>query len=153
MLYFRLIPVFEHIQNLKFIHLKLIKSMSYRSFFLQLGGVSIGTFLLILLMNQHPEFQPFQIFSYSSFIGFVLFSALMFFLSHRAALSADKNLFLQQVMGTTFLKMLLCIVVIVGYFELAAPTSKMYAVPFLVIYLIFTIFETYFMMKLSKLKK
>ena len=31
-------------------------------------------------------------------------------------------------------------------------SSKMYAIPFLIVYLIFTIFETYFMMKLSKLK-
>ena len=126
--------------------------MSYRSFFLQLGGVSLGTFLLLLLANQHPEFQPFQIFSYSSLIGFILFSSLMFFLTHRAALSSDKNLFLQQVMGTTFIKMLFCIMIIVGYFKLAAPSSKMYAIPFLAVYLIFTIFETYFMMKLSKIK-
>jgi len=126
--------------------------MSYRSFFLQLGGVSIGTFLFLFLMNLHPKFQPFQIFSYLSCIGFILFSSLMFFLTHRAALSPDKNLFLQQVMGTTFIKMLFCIVIIVGYFKLEEPSSKMYAVPFLAIYLIFTIFETYFMMKLSKLK-
>ena len=73
----------------------------------------------------------------------------MYFLSHRAALSSDKNLFLQQVLLTTFMKMGLCIIVIIGYFKLAHPSSKMYAIPFLMVYLIFTIFETYFMMKLS----
>jgi hypothetical protein len=51
------------------------------------------------------------------------------------------------------LKMALCLFVIVGYFKLAEPSSKMYAIPFLIVYLIFTIFETYFMMKLSKVKK
>ena len=126
--------------------------MNHRSFFLQLGAVSLGSFLLLFLMNQHPEFQPFQLFSYSSCIGFMLFSALMYFLAYRAALSADKNLFLQQVLGTAFLKMAACIFVIIGYLKLANPSSKMYAIPFLIIYLIFTIFETYFMMKLSKLK-
>ncbi len=126
--------------------------MSYRNFFTQLGGVSLGTFLLVFLINQIPQFQPFQVFSYLSCIGFILFSSLMFFLTHRAALSADKNLFLQQVMATTFIKMLFCIIIVIGYFKLAMPPTKMYAVPFLIIYLIFTIFETYFMMKLSKIK-
>lgn len=126
--------------------------MSHRNFFIQIGIVSLGTFVLLFLMNQSPHFQPFQIFSYTSLAVFVLLSIGMYLLSARAAVNSDKNLFLQQVLGTTFMKMLLCIVVIVGYFKLAEPPTKMYAVPFLIIYLIFTIFETYFMMKLSKIK-
>ncbi len=127
--------------------------MSHRNFFIQLGGVSLVTFILVFALSQYPQFQPFQVFSYISTVCFILFSLGMYFLSYRAALSPDKNLFLQQVLGTTFMKMFLCIVVIVGYFELTHPISKMYAVPFLIVYLIFTIFETYFMMKLSKIKK
>lgn len=128
------------------------KSMSHQIFLKQLGIISIGTFALIFLINQSSHFQPFQTFSYLSTLGFIMLSAGMYFLSARAAVNSDKNLFLQQVLGTTFMKMLLCIVVIVGYFKLAEPPSKMYAIPFLIVYLIFTIFETYFMMKLSKVK-
>lgn len=126
--------------------------MNHRIFFIQLGVISLVTFLLLFLLNQIPQFSPFQIFSYISCLGFILFSAGMYFLSYRAAMSSDKNLFLQQVLITTFMKMGLCIFIIIGYFKLAEPSSKMYAVPFLIVYLIFTIFETYFMMKLSKVK-
>lgn len=126
--------------------------MNHRNFFIQLGVISLGTFLILFFLNQLPQFAPFQTFSYISCLGFILFSALMYFLSYRAALSADKNFFLQQVMLTTFMKMAICIFVIIGYFKLAEPSSKMYAIPFLIVYLIFTIFETYFMMKLSKVK-
>lgn len=126
--------------------------MNHRNFFTQLTIVSIGTLIVLFLLHQLEHFSPFQSFSYGSLIGFIVLSAGMYFLSARAAVSSDKNLFLQQVLGTTFFKMLLCIIIIVGYGKLAEPPSKMYAIPFLAIYLIFTIFETYFMMKLSKVK-
>ena len=126
--------------------------MSHRNFFTYLTIVSIATTLGLVLLHQSPHFEPFQIFSYSSLLGFILLSIGMYFLSVRAIKSQDKNLFLQQVLATTFIKMLLCIVIIVGYFKLAEPSTKMYAIPFLIIYLIFTIFETYFMMKLNHVK-
>lgn len=127
--------------------------MSHRNFLTQLGAVSLFAFLLLFLLNLVPQFRTFQIFSYISCVGFILFSGMMYFLAERAARSADKNLFLQQVLLTTFMKMALCIFIIVGYFKLAAPETKMYAIPFLMIYLVFTIFETYFMMKLSNVKR
>ena len=126
--------------------------MSHRNFFIQIGLVSIGTVGLLFFLHQSEHFQAYSTFSYASLIGFILLSIGMYFLSLRAAKSRDKNLFLQQVLATTFMKMLLCIVIIVGYFKFAEPPSKMYAIPFLIIYLIFTIFETYFMMKLSNVK-
>ena len=126
--------------------------MKHRTFFIQLTTISVASILLIFFLNKIPQFAPFQTFSYISCISFILFSTLMYFLAYRAALSSDKNLFLQQVLLTTSAKMALCIFVIVGYFKLAEPPSKMYAIPFLIVYLIFTIFETYFMMKLSKIK-
>lgn len=126
--------------------------MKHRNFFTQLTIVSLISLLLLFFLNKLPQFAPFQAFSYLSCISFILFSVLMYFLAFRATSSSDKNLFLQQVLLTTSLKMVLCIFVIVGYFKLAEPSSKMYAIPFLIVYLIFTIFETYFMMKLSKVK-
>jgi hypothetical protein len=122
--------------------------MNHKNFLLQLTIISVISFLLLFLLNKLPQFAPFQAFSYLSCISFVLFSAMMYFLAARAAVSSDKN----QVLLTTSAKMALCIFVIVGYFKLAEPSSKMYAIPFLIVYLIFTIFETYFMMKLSKVK-
>ena len=73
----------------------------------------------------------------------------MYFIGHHSANSSNKNSFLQIVMATTFFKMILCAGLIVVYHKIVQPESKMYVVPFLLIYIIFTIFETYFMMKLS----
>ena len=123
--------------------------MNHRSFFTQLGIVSLGVIILIFALNLVPAFQIFQSLTWISFIFFLSLSVLMYFIGHHSANSSNKNSFLQIVMATTFLKMFLCIGLVVVYHTIAKPESNMFVVPFLLIYIIFTIFETYFMMKLS----
>lgn len=125
--------------------------MNHRQFFTQLGFVSLGIIVVIFLFNLIPAFQAFQSLSWISFGFFLVLSVLMYFVGHYAANSSDKNSFLQIVMATTFFKMVLCLAIIIVYAKFAQPESKLFILPFLAIYIIFTIFETYFMMKLSYL--
>ena len=125
--------------------------MNHRSFFIQLGFVSLGVIILIFALNLVPAFYTFQLLTWISFAFFLSLSVLMYFIGHSSANSSNKNSFLQIVMATTFLKMFLCIGLVIVYHTLAKPESNMFVVPFLLIYIIFTIFETYFMMKLSYL--
>ena len=126
--------------------------MNHRKFFTQLSFVSLGIIALIFLFNLIPVFQAFQLLSWVSFLFFLLLSVLMYFIGYYAANSSDKNSFLQIVMATTFFKMVLCLAIIIIYAKFAQPESKLFILPFLAIYIIFTVFETYFMMKLSYLK-
>ena len=123
--------------------------MDHSRFFTQLSFVSLGIIILIFALNLVPIFQTFQSLTWISFIFFLSLSVLMYFIGHTSANSSNKNSFLRIVMVTTFLKMFLCVGLIVIYQTIVKPESKMFVVPFLMIYIIFTIFETYFMMKLS----
>lgn len=123
--------------------------MNHRNFFTQLGFVSLGIIVLIFALNLVPTFQAFQSLTWISFIFLLFLTVLMYFIGHTSANSSNKNSFLQVVMATTFFKMFLCVGLVVVYQSIMEPESKMYVVPFLLIYIIFTIFETYFMMKLS----
>jgi len=126
--------------------------MSSRDFFTQLTIISLFTAVILFFLHRSEHFSPYQTLSYISLGGFILLTIGMYFMAHRAANGRDKNLFLQQVLGSTFLKMMITIMVIFAYQKFAEPPTKMYAIPFLIVYVIFTIFETYFMMKLSKVK-
>ena len=126
--------------------------MNHRKFFTQLSFVSLGIVVVIFLFNLIPAFQVFQLLSWISFFFFLALSVLMYFIGYFAANSSDKNSFLQIVMASTFFKMVLCLAIIISYAKIAEPESKLFVIPFLAIYIIFTIFETYFMMKLSYLK-
>lgn len=123
--------------------------MDHRKFFTQLGFVSLGIIILIFALNLVPIFQTFQSLTWISFIFFLSLSVLMYFIGHTSANSSNKNSFLQIVMATTFLKMFLCVGLVIVYHMITKPESNMFVVPLLLIYIIFTIFETYFMMKLS----
>ena len=126
--------------------------MNHRKFFTQLSFVSLGIIVVIFLFNLVPAFQAFQSLSWISFFFFLALSVLMYFIGHFAANSSDKNSFLQIVMASTFFKMVLCLAIIISYAKIAKPESKLFVIPFLTIYIIFTIFETYYMMKLSYIK-
>lgn len=125
--------------------------MSQRSFFIQLGGLSLVTAILLYFLNRQPQLQAYSALSWISLGAFVSLSVLMYLAGYRAAMSENKNDFTNAILGFTVAKMFLAILVLIGYTQLARPQDKLFIIPFFGIYLIYTIFETYFMMKLGRM--
>lgn len=82
---------------------------------------------------------------------FWVLSVLMFVFGNISVQAINKKLFTQLTIFFTFTKLLCSISCIVIYKSKMQPADKWFVVPFLLIYLIFTIFETYFMFKLSQM--
>jgi hypothetical protein len=82
---------------------------------------------------------------------FVVLSVLMFVLGNIAAKAINKKLFSQLTIFFTFTKLLCSVGSIVLYKFKIQPSDKWFVIPFLLVYLIFTIFETYFMFQLSQI--
>ena len=125
--------------------------MSQRSFFVQLGMLSFGAAILLFFLNCLPQLQAYSSLSWISLAAFAGLCILMYQAGYRAAMSDNKNDFTNAVLGFTVGKMFLAILVILGYSLLAQPPDKLFIIPFFAIYLIYTIFETYFMMKLGRM--
>lgn len=84
-------------------------------------------------------------------IGFFTILAIgVFYLSERAANMNSRTFFMQIVMINTMAKMFGSVALVIGYFSIAKPNSNKFIVPFLIVYLLYTIFDAYFMMKQSK---
>ncbi len=81
---------------------------------------------------------------------FALISLGIYFLSIKATQSSNKNQFLNVVIMNIFIKLIVSFIAIIAFVQMNAPTDKLYVLPFMVVYLIFTIFETYFLMKTAK---
>jgi hypothetical protein len=47
-------------------------------------------------------------------------------------------------------KMLVCVLIVAVYLKIVAPESKLFVLPFLVIYLIFTIFEVIVLERIAR---
>lgn len=125
--------------------------MSRQNFFKQLGALSIILVLVLFLLHSFAPFKAFSNLSWLSLALFILLSIGMYFGGFKAAMSDNKHTFTNAVLGFTIGKMFLSIIVILGYNELIKPESKLFIVPFFTIYVVFTVFETYFMMKLGKM--
>lgn len=87
-----------------------------------------------------------------SFLGliFMLVSSFVFFKAiYRSLNSTNKMAFIQIVMVNVFLKMAGILAIVVLYWKIAKPESKMIIIPFMIIYLVFSVVETIFTYKLA----
>ena len=99
-----------------------------------------------------PVLSPFIGFYLISIGFFFLLSLAMFFTSAKAAVSKDKNSFTRLIMVFTMVKLFLTVIIVVLYQRLAKPENVIFILPFFIIYIAFTVFETIFMTKLGKVE-
>lgn len=125
--------------------------MNQRRFFIELAVVSLVAILIVIGLQQLAFLKPYGLLAWLSLAFFMLVSLLMYYSGYRAAHSDNKNTFTNVVIGYTTAKMFLSVIIVLIYGKLAAPPDKFYILPFFAIYLIYTIFETRFMMKLGKM--
>ncbi len=126
--------------------------MTLRSFVSQLAALAVGVALLLILLHQLPQLGNNQSFSWISLSAFVVLSILMFVLGKWSAGDRNKSLFISMSILLGGSKMLLSVLLVIVYSKLMQPTSRAFVIPFFLVYLSFTIFETYFMMKLAQEK-
>lgn len=126
--------------------------MPNTTFYRQFMILVAATGVLLFFLNQLSLFQSFTIFSWICLAFFTLFTLFMFFIGKQTAQNRNKNLFTGAVLALTFGKIMLSFVVVFFYFKFGQPDSKAFLIPFFITYLVFTVYETYLMMKLGKQK-
>lgn len=128
--------------------------MTFQRFLMLLSGTSVGLIAINLaLQRTFISFQTHSGIAWWSLILFVVISGFMYGVGKIAAASPNRYLFNNIVIGFVILKMTFSIVMLMVYKKNYHPEGKMFLVPFFMAYLVFTIFETYFMMQLTQSKK
>ncbi|MEP6647004.1 MAG: hypothetical protein ABJC12_07935 [Saprospiraceae bacterium] len=128
--------------------------MSPKHFF---GGLAITGAIQIcislLLLWCIPSMKPHVGFVIVTILALIIFCITLFVAAKILARSSYTKLFIQMIMLAVFLKMLLCIALIIGYQKIFIPVNDSYIWPFLVIYLTSTIFEVIFLEKVGHEKQ
>ncbi|MCB0651219.1 MAG: hypothetical protein KDC85_08090 [Saprospiraceae bacterium] len=124
--------------------------MSLKTFFSKLLMTMVISVVFIFGMSFIPALQSFNSLGWTSILFFILWTLLMFFISRKAAQNENKNIFTNAILGFTFAKLFISAGIVYAYFKITEPESRFFLIPFFGVYLIYTIFETYFMMKLGK---
>lgn len=88
-----------------------------------------------------------------SILGMALFCVMMYAAARIAANSKLTRLYIQLIMIAVFMKMLVCLALIIGYKKLFAPSDNTFLWPFLIIYVSSTIYEVIFLDKVGRQKQ
>lgn len=127
--------------------------MTFQRFMAALITTAVGTALINYISQLFfPALQRFADIAWWSLGVFTVLSLLMYLAGKSAALSSNKYIFIQLIMVSIFFKMVAGVGVLLVYKKLFQPDSKLFVIPFFVVYLTFTIFETYFMTQLARMK-
>ena len=128
--------------------------MSLKHFFAGLAITSITQIsIILLLMLLFVPLQQHAGFVLVTIAAMILFCTLLFGAAKVYARSTFAKLYIQLIMLAVFLKMLLCIALIIGYQKGFAPPDISFIWPFLVIYLTSTIYEVIFLEKVGREKQ
>jgi hypothetical protein len=88
-----------------------------------------------------------------SLIFFVLLNSVMYHAGQYATAQTNIYLFSHVSLFFTVSKLLLGMLLVLAFWKRVHPQSKFFIIPFLGIYFVFVIFETYFMVKLARKSK
>jgi len=103
--------------------------------------------LFVPILNSHISF---------SIITIVLFTALslaVYYIGNHLSNSSNKYLYNNLIILNVMMKIVLSVTAIILYVKFMQPDNNWYLIIFVLIYILFTIFEVYFMTKQAKARK
>lgn len=128
--------------------------MNPKKFFTGLGiTVAVQCLLIFMLLFIVPVLRThsgFILLCMATMIGFCI---MMYAAARIAADSKLTRLYIQLIMIAVFLKMLVCLALVVGYKEGYDPADHSFIWPFLLIYVSSTVYEVIFLEKVGRQKK
>ncbi|MBK9339083.1 MAG: hypothetical protein IPM98_22120 [Lewinellaceae bacterium] len=128
--------------------------MTDKTFFTYLASVTAGTAaLLALLLLLLPPTRTHTGFAGAIMLLFVLICTGLYYAGKSAADSSSKLAFNNLVSASVFGKMLVAVAVLFVYQQAVQPDDSWFVGIFLLIYVVYTVFEVWFMTKLAKGKK
>lgn len=127
--------------------------MSSNRFFTTLIFITAGSLMLIFLTNFVTGLSPqILLISYFSVLFFTVFCIVFYLWGKKVADSNNPYTFNNVIVFSTLSKMILCLGLLLIFKKTFQPESKFVIVPFLFFYILYTIFETYFLTILGKAK-
>jgi hypothetical protein len=107
--------------------------------------------ITLIVANGWKVFSGHLNFYIISMLAFLLLSVLSLFLGQKTSLHRNKSLFGAVVLASITFKMLLSILIIVIYIQEFATPEKWFVLPFFLMYLYFTFYETYALVNIGQL--
>lgn len=107
---------------------------------------------LIIWVHTLELLKPFQNLSFISITLLFIFTVVLFFAGKMAIQSSNKYAFIQLVIANVLFKIILAVGLVVIYVKLHQPVTKFFILPFIAIYIVYSVFETWMLYRLALTK-
>lgn len=106
--------------------------------------------LILALMLQLDMYKNYLDLSISSLLLYICLTYLLHRLAEKAIQNPDRTKFISLTVVNLSIKMFSSIALLVIYFKWTNPPNSNFVHLFLVVYIMFTIFETFYLLKVSE---
>jgi len=115
--------------------------------------VSLVCLSLAFFSGQFDGMAQHIVFGISTTLIFFVFSVIIYVAANVSVNNPNRTRFIGLTITNMLAKMLVSVAVVLIYHKVNNPSNTFFIVPFLLIYIIFTIFETHFLLQIANHKK
>jgi len=127
--------------------------MQDRTFYISLGILTAVVYGLLYLTHTIPAMSAYSGFSVVGLGVIVVYNILAYSMARILIKSRKSYVFINFIIANILVKMALVMFYILGYVSIYPPKVKFFIIPFVGIYLVYTVFETYFLYHMVNLKQ
>ena len=127
-----------------------------KTYLQKLVSFSVMVFTISFLLFMIPELMFLKKFTWASIAFFTLLSGIIYFLGTIGVSGKSNYAFITYIYVSMGIKMMLCVVMVFSYLFFFKPEKIFFIIPFFLLYILYTVFETFFLVKESqkfKMKK
>ena len=123
--------------------------MTKGRFILSFLVVSAITAALVTMVYLLPGISPYLDLGCLSWVLFSVLSVVLFYIADKVVNHPERTKFISLTIANMLIKMMVSIGLIWTYYVVKKPQSGLFVIPFLLVYGIFTIFETRFLLQIA----
>lgn len=127
--------------------------MTGSKFFTSLLAVTAFVAIVVMYMHSSPKFQPYTLMSIFGMVVFILLNIAVFYLANYYSQKSLDTQYLTLIYKNLVMKFIIALTIpILFYFYYSKPPGA-FILPFLFIYIVYTIFETWILNKMAVMRK
>jgi hypothetical protein len=127
--------------------------MRESNFFGSLSGVTIALAAVLFFIHSNQKFAPFVDMSITGLIVFFILNIAIFYFARYCSTRSYDKLYMNLIYINLLFKFIITIIIpVIFYFKYGKPSGP-FVLPFLIIYITYTVYETWMLNKMAVMRK
>lgn len=127
--------------------------MRENKFYIALSVIVFSLYLVIYFIHQLQQFSPYFSISMTSLVAFTVFNIIVYHLAKIYSKQSSDKKYLGLIYMNFLAKLILVLIITVAFYFYYKEPPGFFVLPFLLIYIVFTTFETWVLNKMAIMRK